>query len=65
MFTRMRCAFGCERVRVNADSWRKGAIPAGTLSARDTLEMATRNSAYTVGLEDRVGSLLRSRPTSC
>src|SRR5262249_28692640 len=30
---------------------------AGTLSARDTLEMATRNGAYTVGLEDRVGSL--------
>ncbi len=58
MFTQMRCAFGCERVRVNADSWQKDeAIPAGTLSARDTLEMATRNGAYTVGLEDRVGSL--------
>jgi cytosine/adenosine deaminase-related metal-dependent hydrolase len=58
MFTQMRCAFGCERVRVNADAWQKDeAIPAGTLSARDTLEMATRNGAYTVGLEDLVGSL--------
>jgi 5-methylthioadenosine/S-adenosylhomocysteine deaminase len=58
MFTQMRCAFGCERVRVNAEAWQKDeAIPAGTLSARDTLEMATRNGAYTVGLEDRVGSL--------
>jgi cytosine/adenosine deaminase-related metal-dependent hydrolase len=58
MFTQMRAAFGCERVRVNAEAWQKDeAIPAGTLSARDTLEMATRNGAYTVGLEDRVGSL--------
>src|SRR5262249_60560325 len=40
------------------DAWQKDeAIPAGTLSARDTLEMATRNGAYTEGLEDRVGSL--------
>ena len=62
MFTQMRCAFGCERVRVNADAWQKDeAIPEGTLSARDTLEMATRNGAYTVGLEDAWG---RSRPAS-
>jgi cytosine/adenosine deaminase-related metal-dependent hydrolase len=58
MFTQMRSAFGSERVRVNADAWQKDeAIPEGTLSARDTLELATCNGAYTVGIEDRVGSL--------
>jgi 5-methylthioadenosine/S-adenosylhomocysteine deaminase len=58
MFTQMRSAFGSERVRVNAIAWEADeAIPEGTLSARDTLQLATSNGAYTVGLEDRVGTL--------
>jgi cytosine/adenosine deaminase-related metal-dependent hydrolase len=58
MFTQMRCAFGCERVLVNAEAWEKDVtIPESTITAGDVLQMATLNGAHTVGLEDRVGSL--------
>ncbi len=58
MFTQMRSAFGAERVLVNAAAWQADKpIPEGTLTARGVLEMATVNGAYTVGLEDRTGSL--------
>ncbi len=58
MFTEMRCAFGCERVQVNAAAWQADQpIPANTLKAREVLEMATVNGAYTVGLEAKTGSL--------
>ena len=58
MFTQMRCAFGCERARVNAACWEANTgVPDTMLTARQMLEMATRNGAHVVGLEDRVGSL--------
>ncbi|HEY1330639.1 MAG TPA: amidohydrolase family protein [Actinomycetota bacterium] len=58
MFTQMRCAFGCDRVLVNAEAWEKDVtIPESTITAGDVLQMATLNGAHTVGLEDRVGSL--------
>ena len=58
MFTQIRSAFSCEREKVNAGLWQRDeAAPADMLSARDMLEMATVNGAYTAGLEDRTGSL--------
>ncbi len=58
LFTQMRSAFGAERVLVNAAAWQADTpIPEGTLTARGVLEMATTNGAYTVGLEERTGSL--------
>lgn len=58
MFTQMRAAFGAERVLVNAQAWQENVeIPQGTITARDTLEMATVNGAHVLGLEDAVGSL--------
>jgi 5-methylthioadenosine/S-adenosylhomocysteine deaminase len=58
MFTQIRAAFGCEREKVNAGLWERDEdAPAGFLSARDMLEIATRNGAYTAGLEDRTGTL--------
>ncbi len=58
MFTQMRAAFGAERVLVNAEAWQEDReIPPDTITARDTLEMATINGAHVVGLEDRTGSL--------
>jgi 5-methylthioadenosine/S-adenosylhomocysteine deaminase len=58
MFTQMRCAFGCERARINAVTWEADVgAPENMLTARQMLEMATRNGAHVVGLEDRVGSL--------
>src|SRR5256886_12587412 len=57
-FTNMRSAFASERVLVNAAAWEANTtIPENTLTARGVLEMATTNGAYTVGLEDRTGSL--------
>jgi 5-methylthioadenosine/S-adenosylhomocysteine deaminase len=58
MFTQMRCAFGCERARINAVTWEADVgAPENMLTARQMLEMATRNGAHVVGLEDRIGSL--------
>jgi cytosine/adenosine deaminase-related metal-dependent hydrolase len=58
MFTQMRCAFGCERARVNAIAWEANTeVPANMLTARQMLEMATRNGAAVAGLGDRTGTL--------
>jgi cytosine/adenosine deaminase-related metal-dependent hydrolase len=58
MFTQMRCAFGCERARVNAIAWEANTeVPENMLTARDMLEMATINGARVAGLESRTGSL--------
>ncbi|MFC8428751.1 amidohydrolase family protein [Streptomyces sp. NPDC057253] len=58
MFTQIRAAFGAERARVNADSWQADVpVPDTMLTARQMLEIATRNGAHVAGLEDRTGSL--------
>ncbi len=58
MFTQMRCAFGCERARVNAIAWEANTeVPENMLTARDMLQMATLNGAHVAGLESRTGSL--------
>jgi cytosine/adenosine deaminase-related metal-dependent hydrolase len=58
MFTQIRAAFGGERARVNADSWQADVpVPETMLTARQMLEIATRNGAHVAGLEDRTGSL--------
>jgi len=58
MFTQIRSAFAGERVLVCGVAWEANTtIPESTLTARGALEMATSNGAYTVGLEDRTGSL--------
>jgi 5-methylthioadenosine/S-adenosylhomocysteine deaminase len=58
MFTQMRCAFGCERARVNAIAWEANTeVPENMLTARDMLQMATINGAHVAGLERRTGSL--------
>jgi 5-methylthioadenosine/S-adenosylhomocysteine deaminase len=58
MFTQMRSAFGCERARVNAVTWEANVdAPDNMLTARQMLEMATRNGAHVAGVEDRTGSL--------
>jgi 5-methylthioadenosine/S-adenosylhomocysteine deaminase len=58
MFTQMRCAFGCERVRMLAVAWEANVdAPANILKARDMLQMATLNGAAVAGLEARTGSL--------
>lgn len=58
MFTEMRAAFGCERVRVNAACWEANIdVPEDMLTARQMLEMATINGAEVAGLKDRTGSL--------
>jgi cytosine/adenosine deaminase-related metal-dependent hydrolase len=58
MFTQIRAAFGAERARVNAVCWDLDtAVPETMLTARDMLEIATRNGAHVAGLEDRTGSL--------
>ena len=58
MFTEIRSAFAAERVLVCGVAWEANTtIPESTLTHRGVLEMATTNGAYTVGLEDRVGSL--------
>jgi len=62
MFTQMRCAFGCERARVNAVAWQANTeVPANMLKARQMLEMATINGAHVAGLEDRTGSLKKGK----
>lgn len=58
MFTQIRCAFGCERARVNAIAWEANTeVPDTMLTARQMLEMATINGAAVAGLADRTGSL--------
>jgi cytosine/adenosine deaminase-related metal-dependent hydrolase len=58
MFTQIRAAFGAERARVNADCWKANLpVPDTMLTARQVLEMATRNGAHVAGLEHRTGSL--------
>ncbi|MFF0089410.1 amidohydrolase family protein [Streptomyces canus] len=58
MFTQIRAAFGAERARVNAASWQADVpVPDTMLTARQMLEIATRNGAHVAGLEDRTGSL--------
>ncbi|HKE98472.1 MAG TPA: amidohydrolase family protein [Actinomycetes bacterium] len=58
MFTQMRCAFGGERWKTLAAAWEADVdAPESTLTARQTLEMATINGAHVVGLEGRTGSL--------
>ncbi|MCL8012124.1 amidohydrolase family protein [Streptomyces sp. AS02] len=58
MFTQIRAAFGAERARVNADCWKANLpVPDTMLTARQMLEIATRNGAHVAGLEDRTGSL--------
>jgi cytosine/adenosine deaminase-related metal-dependent hydrolase len=58
MFTQIRAAFGAERARVNADCWKANLpVPETMLTARQMLEIATRNGAHVAGVEDRTGSL--------
>jgi 5-methylthioadenosine/S-adenosylhomocysteine deaminase len=57
MFTQIRSAFGTERARVNAVYWERNEPAVGLLTARQLLEIATRNGAHVAGLEDRTGSL--------
>ncbi|MEY9996149.1 5-methylthioadenosine/S-adenosylhomocysteine deaminase [Streptomyces sp. V4I8] len=58
MFTQIRAAFGAERARVNADCWKANLpVPETMLTARQMLEIATRNGAHVAGVGDRTGSL--------
>ncbi|MFE7273582.1 amidohydrolase family protein [Streptomyces sp. NPDC057623] len=58
MFTQIRAAFGAERARVNADCWKANLpVPETMLTARQLLEITTRNGAHVAGVEDRTGSL--------
>ncbi|MFH0521807.1 amidohydrolase family protein [Streptomyces sp. M41] len=58
MFTQIRAAFGAERARVNADCWKANLpVPDTMLTARQMLDIATRNGAHVAGLEDRTGTL--------
>ncbi|MFI8067714.1 amidohydrolase family protein [Streptomyces sp. NPDC086033] len=58
MFTQIRAAFAAERARVNAASWQADVpVPDTMLTARQMLDIATRNGAHVAGLEDRTGSL--------
>jgi 5-methylthioadenosine/S-adenosylhomocysteine deaminase len=58
IFSQMRAAFGAERCRINVRCWESGdPVPESMLTARQMLEMATINGAYTAGVEDRTGSL--------
>jgi cytosine/adenosine deaminase-related metal-dependent hydrolase len=58
MFTQIRAAFGAERARVNAVYWESNEpAPDEMLTARQMLEMVTRNGAHVAGIEARTGSL--------
>ena len=57
MFTQIRSAFGTDRARNNAIWWERNEPAEGNLTARQMLEIATRNGAHVAGLEDRTGSL--------
>ncbi|GAA4682020.1 amidohydrolase family protein [Phytohabitans rumicis] len=57
MFTQIRSAFGADRERLNAVYWERNEPAVGLLTARQMLEIATRNGAHVAGLEDKTGSL--------
>jgi 5-methylthioadenosine/S-adenosylhomocysteine deaminase len=58
MFTQMRAVFGADRARVHAEKYEPNEqVPKDVLTARDILEAATIDGAYTAGVEDRTGSL--------
>jgi len=57
MFTQIRAAFAADRERNNAIWWERNEPAEGNLTARQMLEIATRNGAHVAGLEDRTGSL--------
>lgn len=58
MFTQMRAALAADREKVNAVCWEQDVdVPKSILTARQVLEAATVNGAFTVGLGDVVGSL--------
>jgi 5-methylthioadenosine/S-adenosylhomocysteine deaminase len=57
MFTNIRAAFAADRARANAVFWERNEAAEGMLTARQMLEIATRNGAHVAGLEDRTGSL--------
>ena len=58
MFTEMRAGFGADRARVHAEKYEPNEqVPKDVLTAREMLQAATIDGAYTAGLEDRTGSL--------
>jgi 5-methylthioadenosine/S-adenosylhomocysteine deaminase len=61
MFTQIRAAFGADRARANAVFWEQNVPATGLLTARQMLEIATRNGAHVAGVEDRTGSLAPGR----
>jgi cytosine/adenosine deaminase-related metal-dependent hydrolase len=62
MFTQLRSAFAVARAHVNAACFEADTpVPETMLTARQVLEMATVNGAYTAGLADRTGALVPGR----
>jgi cytosine/adenosine deaminase-related metal-dependent hydrolase len=58
MFTEMRSAFGTDRGRVNDAAYGPNEqVPKDVLTAREMLQAATLDGAYTAGLEVVTGSL--------
>jgi 5-methylthioadenosine/S-adenosylhomocysteine deaminase len=58
MFTQMRSAFAADRARVHAEKYEPNEqVPKEVLTAREILEAATIDGAYTAGVENRTGSL--------
>jgi cytosine/adenosine deaminase-related metal-dependent hydrolase len=58
MFTQMRAAFGVDRGRVNEAAYGPNEqVPKDVLTARELLQAATLDGAYTAGLESVTGSL--------
>jgi 5-methylthioadenosine/S-adenosylhomocysteine deaminase len=58
MFTQMRAAFGTDRGRVNEAAYEPNEqVPKDVLTAREMLQAATLDGAYTAGLESVTGSL--------
>ena len=57
MFTQIRAAFAADRERNNAIWWERNEPAEGNLTARQMLEIATRNGAHVAGLEDRRGAV--------
>jgi 5-methylthioadenosine/S-adenosylhomocysteine deaminase len=62
MFTQLRSAFAVARAHVNAACFEADTpVPETMLTARQVLELATVNGAYTAGLADRTGALVPGR----